>query len=39
MDLPIVVPPAVAGVALLIAFGRQGLMGPLLGAAGEEIEG
>ena len=32
VDLPIVVPPAVAGVALLIAFGRQGLLAPLLDA-------
>jgi molybdate transport system permease protein len=34
VDLPIVVPPAVAGVALLIAFGRQGLLAPLLDALG-----
>ena len=27
-------PPAVAGLALLIAFGRQGVFGPLLGALG-----
>ena len=30
IDLPIVLPPSVAGVALLIAFGRNGLFGPLL---------
>jgi len=34
VDLPIVVPPAVIGVALLTAFGRQGLLGPALGALG-----
>ena len=30
MDLPTVLPPSVAGVALLMAFGRRGLFGPLL---------
>lgn len=30
IDLPIVLPPSVAGVALLIAFGRNGVFGPLL---------
>lgn len=30
IDLPIVLPPSVAGVALLIAFGRQGTFGPVL---------
>jgi molybdate transport system permease protein len=34
VDLPIVVPPAVAGVALLLAFGRYGLLGPTLNALG-----
>lgn len=34
VDLPIVVPPAVAGVALLIAFGRRGIFAPALDAAG-----
>ena len=34
VDLPIVVPPAVAGVALLLAFGRQGLLGPTLNDLG-----
>jgi molybdate transport system permease protein len=29
MQLPIVIPPAVAGVALLLAFGRRGLLAPL----------
>ena len=33
VDLPIVLPPAVAGIALLVAFGRQGLAGQWL--AGE----
>jgi len=32
--LPIVVPPAVVGVGLLAAFGRQGLLGPSLQALG-----
>jgi molybdate transport system permease protein len=30
VDLPMVLPPAVAGVALLMAFGRRGLLGPTL---------
>lgn len=30
IDLPVVLPPSVAGLALLIAFGRQGLFGPAL---------
>jgi len=34
VELPVVLPPAVAGVALLLAFGRRGLLGPGLGAAG-----
>lgn len=34
VDLPIVLPPAVAGLALLLALGRAGLLGPALGAAG-----
>ena len=34
IQLPVVLPPAVAGVALLLAFGRRGLLGPLLGRAG-----
>ena len=32
VDVPIVVPPAVAGLALLFVFGRFGLLGPALGA-------
>ncbi len=31
VDLPMVLPPAVAGVALLMAFGRNGLIGQHLG--------
>lgn len=34
IELPIVLPPAVAGLALLITFGRRGLLGPLLTAIG-----
>ncbi len=34
VDLPIVVPPAVAGLALLLVFGRFGLLGPPLRALG-----
>ncbi|MCL4875290.1 MAG: ABC transporter permease [Anaerolineae bacterium] len=30
VDLPIVLPPAVAGLGLLVAFGRRGLLGPSL---------
>jgi molybdate transport system permease protein len=37
IDLPIVLPPAVAGVALLITFGRQGVIGGWLAAAGIQI--
>jgi molybdate transport system permease protein len=32
VQIPIVTPPAVAGLALLLAFGRRGMLGPLLGA-------
>src|SRR5579884_1728891 len=32
VDLPIVVPPAVAGLALLFVFGTRGVFAPLLGA-------
>ena len=31
IDLPMVLPPAVAGVALLIAFGRNGVVGQYIG--------
>jgi molybdate transport system permease protein len=34
VELPVVLPPAVAGVALLLAFGRRGLLGPALESAG-----
>lgn len=37
VDLPIVVPPAVIGVALLQTFGRQGVLGPALDGAGVSI--
>ncbi|HLL51274.1 MAG TPA: ABC transporter permease [Thermomicrobiales bacterium] len=34
VDLPIVLPPAVAGIALLVAFGRNGLVGAWLADGG-----
>jgi molybdate transport system permease protein len=34
VDLPIVLPPAVAGIALLMAFGRNGLVGQWLDEGG-----
>lgn len=37
IDLPMVLPPTVAGVALLVAFGRRGPFGGLLEAAGLEL--
>jgi molybdate transport system permease protein len=37
VDLPLVVPPVVAGVALLMAFGRRGLLGAQLSMLGIEI--
>ena len=37
IDLPMVLPPTVAGVALLMALGRRGLLGPWLTAAGLQI--
>jgi len=37
VDLPIVLPPSVAGLALLFAFGRRGAIGPVFEAAGIEI--
>jgi molybdate transport system permease protein len=36
-DLPIILPPSVAGLALLMAFGRQGIFGAGLAAAGIQI--
>jgi molybdate transport system permease protein len=37
LQLPIVVPPAVAGLALLLAFGRRGLVGAPLASLGVEL--
>jgi molybdate transport system permease protein len=37
VDLPIVLPPSVAGLALLLVFGRRGLLGEPLAAAGLTI--
>ncbi len=37
LDLPLVLPPAVAGVALLMAFGRRGLLGGLLDDWGIQV--
>lgn len=37
IDLPIVLPPSVAGLALLLTFGRHGLLGPPLAALGIEL--
>ena len=37
VELPLVLPPAVAGIALLSAFGRRGLLGDELSALGVEI--
>jgi molybdate transport system permease protein len=37
IDLPIVLPPAVAGLALLLTLGRRGLLGGLLAAMGIEL--
>ena len=37
VELPIVLPPVVAGVAMLMAFGRQGIMGPALTGIGISI--
>jgi len=34
VELPVVLPPAVAGLALLVAFGRRGLFGPPLESLG-----
>lgn len=36
-DLPIVLPPAVVGIALLRAFGRRGLLGETLASLGLEV--
>lgn len=37
VDLPIVLPPAVAGIALLMAFGRRGVVGHWLAALGVTV--
>jgi molybdate transport system permease protein len=37
IDLPIVLPPSVAGLALLLLLGRNGLLGPPLRAFGVEL--
>jgi molybdate transport system permease protein len=37
VDLPIVLPPAVAGLALLLVFGRRGLLAPPLQGLGIDI--
>jgi len=37
VDLPMVLPPTVAGVALLVAFGRRGVFGSLLDGLGIEL--
>jgi molybdate transport system permease protein len=37
IDLPTVLPPAVAGIALLMTFGRRGLLGPWLESLGVQI--
>ena len=37
IDLPVVVPPAVAGIALLMAFGRRGVLGQYLDVFGISI--
>ncbi len=37
VDLPVVLPPVVAGVALLLVFGRRGLLGAPLAEAGVSL--
>ena len=37
VDLPLVLPPAVAGIALLFTFGRNGLLGGLIDDAGVAV--
>lgn len=37
VDLPLVLPPSVAGLALLLVFGRRGLLGSTLDLAGIDI--
>jgi molybdate transport system permease protein len=37
IDLPMVLPPSVAGIALLVAFGRRGWVGQYLASIGIEV--
>ncbi len=37
VDLPMLLPPAVAGIALLVAFGRLGLLGSFLHSANVDV--
>jgi molybdate transport system permease protein len=37
VELPLVLPPAVAGIGLLVAFGREGLLGETFEALGVDI--
>jgi molybdate transport system permease protein len=37
IDLPMVLPPSVAGIALLVAFGRRGVLGQYLVGLGIEV--
>ncbi len=37
LDLPLVLPPAVAGIALLFTFGRNGLLGGLIDDSGASV--
>lgn len=37
IDLPVIMPPAVAGIALLMAFGRMGIVGHYLNAFGFSV--
>lgn len=37
VELPVVLPPAVAGIGLLMAFGRRGMVGAALAEAGVEL--
>jgi len=37
LEFPLVLPPVVAGVALLVTFGRRGLLGPSLRTLGIEL--
>jgi len=37
VDLPVVLPPSVAGIALLVTFGRRGVLGGMLASMGIEL--